>query len=163
MPHIYGLLTDVPLTFQVRGQIKITPSKEGETPSVLMWGDFHTHLCSLALLSLRKNGDYPQSNQSPIIHFQNITFKTNSELSKGLFTRKERYPNKRVEVSSGLQANCTCGVTLSPESTLQALLTCFVMREILRNSPKFEIILKFSMENALSSQKRENIIIVDRT
>ena len=54
-------------------------------------------------------------------------------------------------------------VTLSPGSTLPALLTCFVIRDILCNDPKFEIILKFSMEKTLNSlRKRENIIIVDR-
>ena len=54
-------------------------------------------------------------------------------------------------------------VTLSPGSTLPALLTCFVMRDILCNGPKFEIILKFSMEKTLNSlKKQENIIIVDR-
>ena len=88
------------------------------------------------------------------------TFKTNSELSKGLFTRKEGYPFARVTLTSGF---FTCRVTLSPESTLQALLTCSVMRDIFRNSPNLEIILNFSMENALNSQKRDSIIIVDRT
>ena len=37
------------------------------------------------------------------------------------------------------------------------------MRDIFRNSPNLEIILNFSMENALNSQKRDSIIIVDRT
>ena len=64
---------------------------------------------------------------------------------QGLFTRREGYPSKRVKVSSGLQENFTRWVTLSPGSTLPALLTCFVMRDILYNGPKFEIILKFSM------------------
>ena len=41
--------------------------------------------------------------------------------------------SKRVKVSSGLQANFTGVVTLSTGSTLQALLTCFVMRDILCN------------------------------
>ena len=41
------------------------------------------------------------------------------------------YPSQRVNVSSGLQANLTAGVTLSPGSTLPPLLTCFVMRDIL--------------------------------
>ena len=45
-------------------------------------------------------------------------------------------------------------VTLSPGSTLPALLTCFVMRDILCNGPRFEIILKFSMENTLNSGKK---------
>ena len=80
-------------------------------------------------------------------------------LIKGLFTRRElegypwRYPSKRIKVSSGLQANFTSRVTLSLGSTLPALLTCFVMRGILRNGPKFETILKFSIENTLNSRK----------
>ena len=37
------------------------------------------------------------------VHFYNITFKTNSELSKGLFTRKEGYPFSRVTLTSGLK------------------------------------------------------------
>ena len=37
------------------------------------------------------------------------------------------YPSKRVKISSGVQANFTGRVTLSPGSTLPALLTCFVM------------------------------------
>ena len=44
----------------------------------------------------------------------------------------------------------------------QVLLSCFVMRDILCNGPKFEIILKFSMENTFSMENRENIIIIDR-
>ena len=37
------------------------------------------------------------------------------------------------------------------------------MRDILCNGPKFEIIVKFCMENSLNSRtKGENIIIVDR-
>ena len=50
-------------------------------------------------------------------------------------------------------------VTLSPGSTLPVLLTRFVMRDSLCNGPKFEIILKFSMENTLNSRKkgRQNI------
>ena len=66
------------------------------------------------------------------------------------------YPSKWVKVSSGLQANFSARVTLSPLSTLQALLTGFVMRDILCNSPIFEIILKFefSVENTFNSQKR---------
>ena len=42
-----------------------------------------------------------------------------------------RYPGKRVKVSSGLQANFTGRVSLSPGSTLPALLMCFIVREIL--------------------------------
>ena len=49
-------------------------------------------------------------------------------------------------------------VTLSPGSTLPALLTCFVMRDILCNDPKFEIILKFSMEKTLNSLKNGKIL-----
>ena len=71
------------------------------------------------------------------------------------------YPSKLVKVSSGLQANLSGRVTLSPGSTLPALLTCFVMRDILCNGPRFEIILKFSMETRFH-EKRENITIVDR-
>ena len=66
--------------------------------------------------------------------------------------------SKRVKVSSGLQANFTGRVTLSPRSTLQALLTCFVMRDILCKGPKFEIILKFSMENTLNSGEKGKIL-----
>ena len=36
---------------------------------------------------------------------------------------------------------------MSPGSTLPAFLTCFVMRDILCNGLKFELILKFSMKN----------------
>ena len=43
------------------------------------------------------------------------------------------YSSQRVKVSSGLQANFTGRVTLSPGSTLPAFLTCFVMRNILCN------------------------------
>ena len=61
--------------------------------------------------------------------------------SKGLFTRREGHIFARVTLASG--------------STLQALLTCFVMRVILCNGPKFETVLKFSMENTLNSRKKE--------
>ena len=60
----------------------------------------------------------------------------------------------RVKVSSGLQANFKGKVTLSTGSTLPALLTCFVVRGIFCNGPKFEIILKFSLENTLNSRKK---------
>ena len=40
---------------------------------------------------------------------------------KGLCTRREGYPSKRVKVSSGLPANFTGRVTLSPGSTSSAL------------------------------------------
>ena len=69
------------------------------------------------------------------------------------------YPSKRVKVSSGLQANFTGRVNLSPGSTLPALLTCFVMRDILCNGRRFEIlILKFSIENTLNSRKKGKIL-----
>ena len=67
----------------------------------------------------------------------------------------EGYPCKRVKVSSGLQANFTGSVTLSPGPTLPALLTCFVMCDILCNGLKFEIILIFFLENTLNSQKKK--------
>ena len=79
-----------------------------------------------------------------------------------LFTRREGCRCKRVKVSSDSQVIFTGRVTMSPGSTLPALLTCFVMRDILCNGLKFELILKFSMGNTLNSRKRENIIIVDR-
>ena len=53
------------------------------------------------------------------------------------------YPSKWLKVSSGLQANFTGRVTLSPGSSLPALLTCFVMRDILCNVQDW----KFPMEN----------------
>ena len=70
------------------------------------------------------------------------------------------YPSKLVKVRPGLQANFygTGVVTLSPGSTLSVLLTCFVMRDILCNGPKFEIILKFSMEKTLDSLKKRKIL-----
>ena len=64
-------------------------------------------------------------------------------------------PWKRVKVSSGLQANFTGRATLAPEPTLPALLTCFVMCDILCNGLKFEIMLMFFMENTLNSQKKK--------
>ena len=63
------------------------------------------------------------------------------------------YPSQWVKVSSGLQANFTGRITLSPRSTLPALLTCFVMRDILCNVHDFKQNLKFSMENTLKSRK----------
>ena len=45
-------------------------------------------------------------------------------------TLYQGYLSKLVKVSSGLQANFTGRVTLTPGSTLPALLTCFVMRDI---------------------------------
>ena len=74
------------------------------------------------------------------------------------------YPSKRVKVSSGLQANFSSRVTLSPGSTLLALLTCFVMRDILCNGPRFEIILKFTKKQKFKFTKklREIFIKVDR-
>ena len=67
--------------------------------------------------------------------------------SRGLFTRREGYPSKRVKVSSGLQANFTGRVTLSLGSTSRALLKCFVMCDILCNVQDLKANLKFSMEN----------------
>ena len=68
-----------------------------------------------------------------------------------LFTRRVGYPCARVTLASGLTLALVYkqisqpGFTLSPWSTLQVLLTRFVMRDILRNGPRFEIILKFSV------------------
>ena len=76
---------------------------------------------------------------------------------RGLFTRKEGYPFARVTLASGLK------LALVYKQISQELLTCFVMCNIHCNGPKFEIILKFSMENTLNSGKRENIVMVDRT
>ena len=78
-------------------------------------------------------------------------------LSEGLFTKREGYPCASVlTLASGFKL---CLVykqisQVSPGSTLPALLTCFVMRDILCNGPRFEIILKFSMENTLNSRKK---------
>ena len=80
---------------------------------------------------------------------------------KGLFKRREGCPCARVtlackrgvKVSSGLQANFTGRVTLSPGSTLSAFLTCFIIRYIICNDPRFKIILKFSIENTLIHEK----------
>ena len=83
---------------------------------------------------------------------QTVGLPVTGPADKGLFTRRERYPSKRVKVSSGLRANFTG----------RGMPTCFVMRDILCNGPRFKMIMKFSMENALNSRKRENIIIVDR-
>ena len=82
-------------------------------------------------------------------------------MAKDQFTRREGYPcayrvtysSKQFKVSSGLQANFKGRVILSPGSTSPALLTFFVMWDILCKGPRFEIILKFSMENMLNSQK----------
>ena len=63
-------------------------------------------------------------------------------LFKGLFTRKEGYPCARVTLASGLKLALAYKQisqvelpyhSLSPGSTLPALLTCFVMRDILCN------------------------------
>ena len=69
-------------------------------------------------------------------------------------------PSQAVKVSPGLQADFTGRVTLSPGSTLQALLTRFVMGDILCNGPKFALILELYGKHV--GKKRENIIIVDR-
>ena len=95
-------------------------------------------------------------------------FRDDDLIPKGLFTRRRGCPCARVtperklgvKVSSGLQANCTGRVILSPGSTLAASLTCFIMRDILCNGPRFEIILKFSMENTLNSRKKRKILSV---
>ena len=95
-------------------------------------------------------------------------FRDDDLIPKGLFTRRGGCPCARVtparklgvKVSSGLQANCTGRVILSPGSTLAAFLTCFIMRDILCNGPRFEIILKFSMENTLNSRKKRKILSV---
>ena len=44
------------------------------------------------------------------------------------------YPSKWVKVSSGLQANFTGRVTLSPGSTLLALLAFFIMQGHIKRS-----------------------------
>ena len=59
------------------------------------------------------------------------------------------YPNKCGVSKPGLKANFTGRVTLLPRSTLPALLTCFVMRDILCNGPRFEIRLKVLCEKYL--------------
>ena len=76
-------------------------------------------------------------------------FRDDDLIPKGLFTRRGGCPCARVtparklgvKVSSGLQANCTGRVILSPGSTLAAFLMCFIMRDILCNGPRFEIII----------------------
>ena len=72
------------------------------------------------------------------------------------------YPSKRVKVSSGLQANFTGRVTLSGGSTLPALLTCFVIRDILCTRPKVEIINNLYGKHVNFTKKCKNIIIVSR-
>ena len=69
--------------------------------------------------------------------------------SKGLFTGTEGYPCARVTLASGLKL-----ALVYKQISQVALLTCFAMRDILYNGPKFEIILKFSMENTLNSRKK---------
>ena len=54
--------------------------------------------------------------------------------------------------------NFTSRVTLSPWSNLQALLTCYVMRDIFCNGSKFEIMLKLSMENTSNSRRKGKIL-----
>ena len=73
-------------------------------------------------------------------------------LSEGLFIRREGYPCDSVlTLASGFKLALFYKQIsqVSPGSTLPALLTCFVMRHILCNGPRFEIILKFFMENTL--------------
>ena len=81
--------------------------------------------------------------------------------SKGLFTRREGYTFAKVTLASGFKLALIYKQISQvglPGSTLQALLTCFVMRVILCNGPKFETILKFSMENTLNSRKKGKIL-----
>ena len=86
------------------------------------------------------------------MHLQNV-FESPSlvefQLRRACLQAERGLPYARVTLASGsgLQATFTGRVTLSPGSTLPALLTCFVMHDILCNGPKFEIMLKFSMEN----------------
>ena len=65
----------------------------------------------------------------------------------------QSYPSKPVKGRSGLQANFTGRVTLSPRSTLPVLLTCFIMRDILCNVQDLKKKLKFSYENMFNSRK----------
>ena len=71
---------------------------------------------------------------------------------------------KRVQVSSGFQANFTGRVTLSARSTLPALLTCFVMRDIVwqktldKKLDTWQKNLTFSMENTLNSRQNGKIL-----
>ena len=46
------------------------------------------------------------------------------------------------------------GYPITQVNFATTLLTCFVMRDILCNGPKFEIIWKFSTENTLNSRKK---------
>ena len=89
-----------------------------------------------------------------------------SQRFKASFTRREGYPCARVTLARGLKLALVykqiSQVGVSSGSTLPALLTCFVTRDIFCNGQKFEITLKFSVENTLNSQKREIIIVVDR-
>ena len=39
-----------------------------------------------------------------------------------------------------------------------SIVDVFIMRDILYNGPKFEITLKFSIENTFNSRKKENIL-----
>ena len=70
----------------------------------------------------------------------------------GLFTRREGYRCVRVTLASGLKlVLVNKEITLSPRSTLPALVTCFIMHDILCNGTRFEVILQFSMESTLNS------------
>ena len=93
--------------------------------------------------------------------------------TKGLFARRARdcYPFGRVTLVSGLklalvykQISQVGLLTYHLCSTLPALLTCFVMRDILCNGRRFEILmLKFSTGKLVKfTKERENFIIVDR-
>ena len=73
--------------------------------------------------------------------------------------------NDHIVVRTPPATQATGRVTLSPRSTLPALLTCFVMRDILCNSP-----LKISNnpevlygKHVKFTKNGENIIIIDRT
>ena len=72
---------------------------------------------------------------------------------KGLFTRREGYPCATDTLASGLKlALVYKQVTLAiTRVNFTSFATCFVMRYILCNGQRFEIILQFSMENTLNS------------
>ena len=59
---------------------------------------------------------------------------------------------------SGLQANFTGMVTLSPDLTSPALLTRFILCDICCNIQDLQENLKFSMENTLTSRKNGKIL-----
>ena len=65
---------------------------------------------------------------------------------------------KRVQVSSGFQANFTGRVTLSARSTLPALLTRFVTRDIVWQKTLDKKLDTFSLENTLNSRQNGKIL-----